>query len=145
MTVGGDSGRMRGRQRSKALWAVAGLLVVNAVLLAAQPGFASPASLPRSLAGYFFGPKLIRAEVLVNDGGSLRAYRIDRGVIRAKANDSLTLRERDGTILTIAVSPSASISVGDRAASFSSLRRGMLATVIREGDTPAVEVRARRR
>ena len=135
---------MRSRRPAKALWAVAALLVVNAVLLAAQPGFASPASLPRSLANYFFGPKLIRAEVLVKDDGVLRGYRIDRGVIRAKAEGSLTLRERDATIVAIAVSPSASISVRGRPSSFSALRRGMFVTVIREGDAPAIEVRVGR-
>lgn len=132
---------MRAQKRSKALWAVAALLVVNAVLLAAQPGLASPASLPRSLANYFFGPKLIRAEVLVKDGGVLRGYRIDRGVIRAKADGSLTIRERDATIHTIPVSPAASISIRGRTASFSTLRRGMFATVVREGDAPAIEIR----
>lgn len=132
---------MRSKRSAKALWAVAALLVVNAVLLAAQPGFASPAALPRSLANYFFGPKLIRAEVLVKDAGVLRGYRIDRGVIRAKADGSLTLRERDATIVTIAVSPSASISVRGRPSSFSALRRGMFVTVVREGDAPAIEVR----
>jgi hypothetical protein len=135
---------MRSKRPAKALWAVAALLVVNAVLLAAQPGFASPAALPRSLANYFFGPKLIRAEVLVKDGGVLRGYRIDRGVIRAKDDGSLTLRERDATIVTIAVSPSASISVRGRPSSFSALRRGMFVTVVREGDAPAIEVRVGR-
>ena len=142
MSAGGGKTR---KHRSKALWAVAALLLVNAVLLAAQPGLARTGALPGSLASYFFGPKLIRAEVLVNDGGSLRAYRIDRGVIRAKAPGSLTLRERDATILTIAVAPSATILVRGQAAPFSALRRGMLATVIREGDAPAIEVRATRR
>lgn len=135
---------MRSGKRSKALWAVAALLAVNAVLLAAQPGFARSVALPRSLAGYFFGPKLIRAEVLVKDGGALHGYRIDRGVIRSKANGSLTLRERDATIVTIPVSPTASISVRGRPASYSQLRRRMFVTVIREGDSPAIEVRAGR-
>ena len=151
MTIGRDSGHMPDRgvtgrkTRSRALWAVAALLLVNAVLLGAQPGFALSTSLPGSLANYFFGPKLIRAEVLVQDRGSLHAYRIDRGVIRSKADGSLTLRERDATILTIAVAPTASISVRGRPAAFSALRRGMSVTVIREGDAPAIEVRAGRK
>lgn len=135
---------MRSGKRAKALWAVAALLAVNAVLLAAQPGFARSAALPHGLASYLFGPKLIRAEVLVKDAGTLHAYRIDRGVIRSKANGSLTLRERDATIVTIPISPTASITVGGRPASFSALRRRMSVTVIREGDAPAIEVRAGR-
>ena len=127
----------RMRTRSKALWAVAALLLVNAVLLAAQPGLA----LPGSLGDYFFGPKLVRAEVLMVDGGGLHDFRIDRGAIRAKAPGSLTLRERDGTLVTIAVSPAASITRNGRPVPFSMLRRGMVATVIRDGDAPAIEVR----
>jgi hypothetical protein len=125
------------RRRSKALWVVAALLAVNAVLLAAQPGLA----LPQSLGNYFFGPRLVRAEVLVNDAGVLHDYRIDRGVIRAKAPGSLTLRERDGSLQTIAISPNALITFGGRPVRFSQLRRGMIATVIRDGDAPAIEVR----
>ncbi len=129
-------------RRSKALWAIAALLLVNAVLLSAQPGLALSGSLPRSLAGYFFGPKLVRAEVLIKDGSALHVYRVDRGVIRDKTGGSLALRERDGTIVTVAIAPGASITVNGRPASYSTLRRGMVATVIRDGDTPAIEVRA---
>jgi len=125
------------KRRSKALWAVAALLLVNAVLLAAQPGVAPPGP----MGSYFFGPKLVRADVLLSDNGGLHDYRIDRGVIRAKAPGSLTLRERDGTLVTIAFSPSASITLGGRPVPFSLLRRGLVATVIRDGDAPAIEVR----
>jgi hypothetical protein len=135
---------MRSGKRAKALWAVAALLAVNAVLLAAQPGFAQTGALPGSLANYFFGPKLIRAEVLVKDGGALRGFRVDRGVIRSKADGTLTLRERDATLVAIPVSPTASITVGGRPASYAALRRNMSVIVIREGDAPAIEVRAGR-
>lgn len=128
-------------RRAKGLWIVAALLAVNATLLLAQPGLA----LPGSLGNYFFGPKLVRAEVLVKDGGVLRDYRIDRGVIRAKADGTLTLLERDGTLVPIPVSPAAAITIGGRPAAYAALRRGMVATVIRDGDAPANEVRANRR
>jgi hypothetical protein len=141
LTLGQHNTRVRNK-RTKALWAVVALLAVNAVLLAAQPGFALPGALPGSLGNYFFGPKLVRAEVLVKDGGVLHDYRIDRGVIRAKSPGSLTLRERDATVVTIAIAPTASISIRGRAASFSELRRGMVVTVVRDGDAPAGEVRA---
>ncbi|HEY7792752.1 MAG TPA: hypothetical protein VIA10_01950 [Gaiellaceae bacterium] len=127
-------------KRSKALWAVVGLLLVNAVLLVAQPGLA----LPGNLGNYFFGPKLVRGEVLVKDGGALHVYRVDRGVIRGKAASQLTLREGDGTLVTIAVSPTATITFRGRPVTLAQLRRGMVATVIREGDAPAIEVRAGR-
>lgn len=114
------------------------LLLVNAVLLVAQPVLA----LPQSLGAYFFGPKLVRAEVLVKDDGALHVYRVDRGVIRAKQPGSLRLRERDGTLVDIAVAPTAAITINGRPAQFAQLRRGMVATVVREGDAPAIEVRA---
>ncbi len=122
----------------KALWVVAALLAVNLVLVFAAPALA----LTRGLQDLFFGPKLVRAEVLIKDGGIVHDYRIDRGVIRDKAPGSLTLRERDASIVTISVAPGAAISIRGRPASFSALRRGMVATVIRDGDSPAGEVRA---
>ena len=128
-------------RRSKAFWAVAALLAVNATLLVAQPGLA----LPGSLGNYFFGPKLVRAEVLVKDGGVLHDYRIDRGAIRAKAGGTLTLLERDGTLVQIPVAPTAAVTIGGRPMPYSALRKGMVATVIRDGDAPASEVRAARR
>ena len=140
LTRSGHNAPMR-RRRSKALWAVAVLLLVNATLLVAQPGLA----LPGSLGNYFFGPKLVRAEVLVKDGGVLHDYRVDRGTIRNKAGGTLTLLERDGTLVPIAVAPTASITLNGRPIAYSDLRRGMVATVIRDGDAPANEVRANRK
>ena len=137
MTKVGNNARMTPR-RSKALWAVAALLLVNVVLIAAQTGLA----LPNPLGSYLFGPKLVRADVLIKDGGALHLYRVDRGFIRSKANGSLVLRERDGSLVTIAVAPAATITVHGQPAPYSALRKGMSATVIRDGDAPATEVRA---
>ena len=138
MTIAGHNARMT-KRRSKALWAVAALLLVNAVLFAAQPGLA----LPGSLGAYFFGPKLVRAEVVLQDGGTLHDYRIDRGRLRARpSGGTVTLRERDGTIVSIAVAPTASVTLGGRPVPLNALRRNMLVTVIRDGDAPAFELRA---
>jgi hypothetical protein len=128
------------RKRRIAIWAVGLLLALNVVLFVAQPGLA----LPGSLGNYFFGPKLVRAEVLVKDGGVLHDYRVDRGVIRAKSDGSLTVLERDGSLVAVPIAPSASVTIGGIPAAFSALRRGMVATVIRDGDAPATEVRATR-
>jgi hypothetical protein len=83
--------------------------------------------------------------VLVKDGGVLHDYRVDRGTIRNKAGGTLTLLERDGTLVPIAVAPTAAITINGRPVAYSDLRRGMVATVIRDGDAPANEVRANRR
>lgn len=126
---------MRGRRRI-ALWAVAALLAVNAALLATQPGLA----LPRSLGGYF-GSKLVRAEVVVRDGG-IREYRLDRGRLRSKRGSSLVLREADGSIVVVPVAPNAVILLNGKPSSFGALRRRMTVTTVREGGAPAAEVRA---
>ena len=52
------------KRRSKALWAVAALLAVNAVLVGAQLRARAARA---GLGAYFFGPKLVRAEVLLKD------------------------------------------------------------------------------
>jgi hypothetical protein len=138
MTIRMDNASMP--KRKIAGWAIAALLTLNVVLFVVQPGLA----LPGSLGGYFFGPKLVRAEVLIKDGGVLHDYRVDRGVIRGKPDGALSLLERDGSVVTIQVAPSAAITIGGIPAPFSALRRGMVATVIRDGDAPATEVRATR-
>ena len=138
MTIRGNNVRMQ--KRKLTLWTVTALLALNAVLFVAQPGLA----LPGSLGNYFFGPKLVRAEVLVKDAGVLHDYRIDRGVIRSKAGGTLSLFERDGSLVPIPVAPAATITIGGRPAVYSELRRGMVATVIRDGDAPATEIRATR-
>lgn len=121
----------------KAVWVLAALLALNAVLLAAQPGLA----LPRSLAGYFFGPKMIRAEVIVKDQGVLHDYRLDRGRVRAVAPGSLTLFERDGTLVVVPVAGDAEVTLNGRVVPLSAVRRGMTATTVRDGGAPASTVR----
>jgi hypothetical protein len=136
MTISVDNARMP--KKGIAVWTVAALLALNGALLAEGAGLA----LPGSLGTYFFGPKLVRAEVLVKDGGVLHDYRVDRGVIRAKSPGTLSLLERDGSVVSIAVAPTAAITLDGRPIAFSALRRQMVATVIRDGDSPAIEVRA---
>lgn len=127
-------------RRRLALWGLVALLGVNAVLLVTEPG----AALPRSLANYFFGPKLVRAEVVVQDGG-VREYRLDRGRLLRKQGLNLLLRELDASIVVVPVAPTAVILLNNRPVPFERLRRGLIVTTIREGDAPASEVRAQTR
>lgn len=128
---------MRGK-RALALWAVAALLALNVALVAAQPGY----SVPRSLWGYFFGPKLVRAEVVLKEGAALRDFRIDRGRVRAVAPGSVTVVELDRTVVSIPVAGNADVRLNGRRVALTALRRGMTATTIREGDGPATIVQA---
>lgn len=127
---------MRGRKRL-ALWAVAALLALNATLVAVQPGLA----LPRSLGSYFFGSKLVRAEVVVRHGG-IREYRLDRGRLRNLGGSPLILREADGAVVVVPVAADARVTLNGKRASLGELRRGMVVVTVREGDAPAAEVRA---
>ncbi len=128
------------RRLTIALWAAVVLLAVNAALFATAP----TAALPGSLANYFFGPKMVRAEVIVKDGG-IHDYRIDRGRIRAIGPNTLTLVEADGMVAVIPVSPTAQVTLGGANVPLSSLKRGLKALTVRDGDAPAQVVRASRK
>jgi len=133
---------VKGFLRSKALWVVAALLAVNAVLLGAAPGLA----VPRGLSQYFFGPKLVRAEIVVRDAGEVRLYRVDRGRVRTvrPALNTVTVLERDGTLATVPVALDADVSVNGRPVLLRALRRNMVVTTVRLGDQPAETVVATR-
>src|SRR6476620_3059456 len=120
--------------------AVASVVValgVNALLLVTEPGLA----LPRALGSYFFGSKLVRADVVVRDGG-IREFRLDRGRIVRRGPARLVLREADRTVVIVPVAPAATVLLNGRAAALADLGPGMIATTIREGADAASEIRA---
>jgi hypothetical protein len=105
------------------------LVAVNAFLWLAQGGFA----LPQALIDRFFGPRMIRAEVVVQGArGAIRDYRLDRGAITSVDPGSITLRERDGTLVTIEVAPGARVVGLGRATGVAQLRPRMRVLVIRQ-------------
>ena len=128
-------------RRTAALVAVTALLTVNAVLLLVQPGLA----LPGSLAAYLLGPKMVKAEVVVKDGGTTYDYRIDQGKIRAVTSTSVTLFERTGDVVTIPVSPGARVTIGGKTVLLTALKKGMRVQTVRNGSAPADIVQAFRR
>jgi hypothetical protein len=123
---------------------VIGLMAAATAIIAlaiVQTGAAGPSS----LGTFFFGPKLVRAEVIMNEAGVNHDYRVDRGKIRVIAQGSLTLLERDGTLVTVQVAPTADIRLGGVSVPFAKLRRGFVATTVRDGTAPASQVLATRR
>jgi hypothetical protein len=130
--------RHMSRRLHKPLWAIAALLLANVVLLLAQPASA----LTRGLEDFFFGPKLVRAQVILQDAAGVYDYRVDRGRVRNLSADGISLLERDGTLVTIPVSPTAEIFFRGRRVRFAALRRGMTVTTVRLGDAPAHHVEA---
>ncbi len=105
----------------------------------------SGAAGPSSLGNFFFGPKLVRAEVITNEGGTIHDYRVDRGRIRAVAPGSLTLFEKDGTLVSVPVAGTADVRLDGVTVPLTRLRRGFVATTVRDGSAAASIVIATRR
>lgn len=131
----------RMRRRTVFLAAFAALLALNAVLLLAHSGLA----IPGMLSSYLLGPKMVKAEIVLKDGGGLHDYRIDQGKIRAVGSASLTLYERTGELVVVPVSPGARITLGGRTVSLAALRKGMRAWTLRQGSGPAETIQAFKR
>jgi hypothetical protein len=139
-------GRMRARTSRRwiaAAGALAALLTLNVVLLLVQPGLA----LPRSLANYFYGNGMIRAEVVVRDAEGTHDWRLDQGrILRVAPNRSmLRIFEHDGRIVEFQVAPDARIELNGRPVPLAFLRRGVRVLVVREGEGLAEVVLAGRR
>jgi hypothetical protein len=112
------------------------LVALNAFFWLAQGGFA----LPGTLIDRFFGPRLIRAEVVVGGPRGVNDFRIDRGVITSVAPGSITIRERDGTVVTVSVTPATRVLGGARFTSVSQLRSPLRILVVRKVNAPALQI-----
>ncbi len=110
------------------------LVALNGFFWLAQGGFA----LPQALIDRFFGPRMIRAEVILQGArGVVNDFRLDRGVITATGPGSITLRERDGTLVTIPVAAGARVVGSPRFTDVSRLRPPLRVLVVRKANTPA--------
>jgi hypothetical protein len=81
------------------------LVALNTFFWLAASGFA----LPKSIVNQFFGNRMVRAEVILQSPAGPQDWRIDRGVITAIAGSTLTLREADGTVVTVDIDPNARV------------------------------------
>jgi hypothetical protein len=122
-------------RRRFALLAVT-LVALNAFFWLAQGGFA----LPTGVIDRFFGPKMIRAEVIVGGALNVTDFRLDRGVIISVDPGQLTLRERDGTVVTIAVTPATTVLGSLRITTVAQLRPPMRILVVRKANGPATQI-----
>jgi hypothetical protein len=127
---------MRMNRRRFMVLAVA-LVALNSFFWVAQGGFA----LPRAMINQLFGSQMIRAEVLVQTPTGPADYRVDRGVIKAMAPGSITIREKNGDVVPIQLSSGASVTgPGGRTGSTSALRRGMRVVVVAPANGPAESI-----
>ncbi len=119
---------------------VAAVVAVNAFFWLSQSGSA----LPRALIDRFFGPRMIRAEVLLQGPRAVNDFRLDRGVITAASRGAIVIRERDGTSVTIAIGPRARILGSPSVTDVSQLRPPMRVLVVRRANAPASLVQVER-
>jgi hypothetical protein len=123
--------------RRRFLVLVCAVACVNAFFWVAQSGFA----LPRSLIDRFFGPRMIRAEVIVQGpAGGINDFRLDRGVIVSVSRGQLVLREQDGTTVTIPVAPRATVTGSPSVTSVADLRPPMRVLVVRRANARARQI-----
>ena len=94
------------------------------------------------LARFVLGPETVRLEVVRVARGAIQDFRLDRGSVRAASATSVTLKERDGLVERVGLSPGSRIRLDGRPTGFWALKRGMEATTIRRGDGPAQTVEA---
>jgi hypothetical protein len=109
------------------------LVALNSFFWLAQGGLA----LPRAIINQFFGSRMVRAEVLVQSAGGVQDWRIDRGVVTGVSGTTLTLREGDGTTVTLDVSPSARVQGSARFSSVALLRKKLRVVVYHQANLPA--------
>jgi hypothetical protein len=97
--------------------------------------------IPRATVQYLLGNRMLRAEIALRMPDTvLHDYLLDRGRIRQVAPYSLTLREADATVVTFSVAASVRVKLNGKTASFAQLRKGMTATVMRDGDKPPDQI-----
>jgi hypothetical protein len=94
---------------------------------------------PASTVPQLLGNKLVRGEIYLQDT-TKHDYRLDHGRIKQVGPTNLVLHEGDGTDVTIDVSPTAHVKLNSQNASFLQLRKGMMATTIRDFNKPAEQI-----
>ena len=123
--------------RRRFMFLAIALVALNSFFWLAQGGFA----LSRAVINQLFGSNMIRAEVLVQTPTGAQDYRVDRGVIKTLAPGSITIREKNGDMVPIQISSTASVTgPGGRFLSTSMLRRGMRVMVVAPANAPAESI-----
>jgi hypothetical protein len=96
---------------------------------------------PDATISFLLGSKMLRGEIgLRSADGVVHDYLLDQGKVRQVNPYVLTLREGDGQVVTINIAATARVKLNGKSASFAQLRKGMMATTMRDGDKPADQV-----
>ena len=126
---------MRVTKRFTILAAV--LVALNVFLWIVPAGMA----LRQSMINELFGPSMIRAEVVDQNGANgTQDYRLDRGIVTAATPAQITLKEADGTVQTIPLASTTRLSGLGRLGLAALVRRSMQVLVVRPANGAATEV-----
>ena len=110
------------------------VLVLNATLWLAASGFGSALD---AVQNQLFGSSMVRAEVVVQASDGLHDIRVDRGKIVSVSSSSLTLKEKDNSVVTLSVSPAVSVQLNGATRQMRALRPGYrVQWALRDGDGP---------
>jgi hypothetical protein len=113
------------------------LVALNSFFWLAPGGLA----VSRAFIDQYFGSKMIRAEVVVATSTGSDDYLIDRGVIRSVTLTSVTLKEKDGRMVSIDIAPTATIAgAAGHGRGLAVLRVGLRVMVLRLANAPASSI-----
>lgn len=97
--------------------------------------------LPRAVISFLLGPRMLRAEIpLQTADGVTHDFLLDQGRIRQVTPAAIVLREADNSTVTIPISAFARVKLNGQTASLTQLKRGMIATAMRDGEKPADQI-----
>ena len=136
---------VRMRRRIGRRWLIGGALA-GLLAVGVAAAFAANVLPPRGdadIPGSLFGPRMARAEVVLVVDGAVHAFRIDQGRLQRVGPDAVVIAERDGTMQQVPVAPDARVTLNGAPAPLGALRRGLLVVTVRDGDAPAMIVKAR--
>jgi hypothetical protein len=133
---------------SRRRWAVLAttLVALNLFFWLASPGLAVRNALRTSILNQLFGPRMVKAEVIVlGSDGTPQDYRIDRGVVVSVTASALTIDEADGSTQTIPVGPTTRVTGMPGRFAIMRLPRGARVLVLHLANDPASTIQVESR
>jgi hypothetical protein len=98
-------------------------------------------TIPYATVATLLGGRMFRAEIaLKSPDNVLHDFLLDHGRLKQVNGANLIIREADGTVVTVSTSTFARVKVNGKPASYAQLRKGMMATTMRDGDKPAEQI-----
>jgi hypothetical protein len=126
--------------RRRFMYLAVALVALNVFFWLATGGIAGPNAIINS----FFGSNMIRSEVVVQTPSGIQDWRIDRGVITSVSGATITLKERDGAIVSVDVSPTARVQGPARFLNPARLKPRLRVVLYHQANQPAELVQVER-